>query len=492
MGEKNQSPIEYIHYFTIQYGEAVGDDLPKLKLFSNFLTSLAFTWFINLPINSIHTWLEMERKFHEQFYKIKLQVYVKGLIDDTINSREKLYLLYRLCHPNAAATIGCRRRAGGGSWAVGLLVLARVPQTSWRLELLVDNPELWSALIRAHRGRIVTSFAFRVFVGFANSAGLEQSFSEKGAPVVVGVVFVAACKPLLIVIKLAGISGFGGLHFLSLFVVVRSGLVGNLHLVCKPKQIVVVVISNWDWILYSLLWLTWEIGGIQPSVTANKLGLDLGTGLNVGKQLILGVLNLIGNGNYGHYARVLIDVDLVVFVPKKLLLEMTDDCTSCHSVDHYVAEGKSLFEKVSLQPIKSTTPSVPTINAFEVLNTEVPPAHIEDMVHQHDAAPSSMTNKMGIEIRSSALDIGATATKTDINTETGDKPEDNNYADDFGEDEWPPLQGVGSSKLSNEFDDTPYMGQQSNTMAMVPFKSFGALTAAHRKLDLVTSQPNVS
>ncbi|KAF3452092.1 hypothetical protein FNV43_RR08188 [Rhamnella rubrinervis] len=76
--------------------------------------------------------------------------------------------------------------------------------------------------------------------------------------------------------------------------------------------------------------------------------------------------------------------------------------------------------------------------------------------------------------------------------DSGDEPEDDDYANDFGKDEWPPLQGEGSSKLSNEFYDTPYTGQQSNTMAMVPFESSGALSAAQRNLDLVASQPNIS
>ncbi|KAF3434513.1 hypothetical protein FNV43_RR21598 [Rhamnella rubrinervis] len=65
------------------------------------------------------------------------------------------------------------------------------------------------------------------------------------------------------------------------------------------------------------------------------------------------------NGNYGHYAWVLVDVDLARFVPEKLLLEITVDCievdlyfesfpdfcTSCHSVGHHVAKCKSVIGK---------------------------------------------------------------------------------------------------------------------------------------------------
>ncbi|KAF3446457.1 hypothetical protein FNV43_RR11636 [Rhamnella rubrinervis] len=109
------------------------------------------------------------------------------------------------------------------------------------------------------------------------------------------------------------------------------------------------------------------------------------------------------------------------------------------------------------------------------------------MVHQQDAAPSSMTNKMGIQVRQSAPALGAASTRNEINIETdksirttseGDEPDDDDYVDDFGEEEWSPLQGEGSSKPSNEFDNTPYRGQQLNTMAIVPFQPSGALTTA--------------
>ncbi|KAF3431982.1 hypothetical protein FNV43_RR26718 [Rhamnella rubrinervis] len=49
-----------------------------------------------------------------------------------------------------------------------------------------------------------------------------------------------------------------------------------------------------------------------------------------------------------------------------------------------------------------------------------------------------------------------------------------------------------SSKPSNEFDDTSYVDQQSNTIFMVLFESSGALTTAQRNLNLVASQPFVS
>ncbi|KAF3456046.1 hypothetical protein FNV43_RR00689 [Rhamnella rubrinervis] len=69
--EENQSTIEHIGRFRIQCGEAAANDFLKLKLFVNSLTGSAFTWFINLPANSIYTWQEMKMKFHKQFYRIE-------------------------------------------------------------------------------------------------------------------------------------------------------------------------------------------------------------------------------------------------------------------------------------------------------------------------------------------------------------------------------------------------------------------------------------
>ncbi|KAF3451305.1 hypothetical protein FNV43_RR07400 [Rhamnella rubrinervis] len=107
------------------------------------------------------------------------------------------------------------------------------------------------------------------------------------------------------------------------------------------------------------------------------------------------------------------------------------------------------LKQVPPQLIRSTTPSVPTTNAFELTSW------------------------------------------ADAFSDSGDEPADDDYANDFGKDEWPPLQGEGSSKPSNEFDDTPYTGHQSNIMAMIPFESSSALTTAQRNLNLVASQPNV-
>lgn len=53
--ENDQSTIEHIGHFMMQCGEASSNDL-KLRLFGNSLIGTTFSWHINLPADSIHSW----------------------------------------------------------------------------------------------------------------------------------------------------------------------------------------------------------------------------------------------------------------------------------------------------------------------------------------------------------------------------------------------------------------------------------------------------
>ena len=46
----------------------------KLSLLPNSLMGATFTWYTTLPRNSIQSWQEMERQFHTQFFRAKLEV----------------------------------------------------------------------------------------------------------------------------------------------------------------------------------------------------------------------------------------------------------------------------------------------------------------------------------------------------------------------------------------------------------------------------------
>jgi len=78
-GEENKSTIEHIARFSVQCGEAGSKDYLKLRLFANSLTKSAFSWYMNLPPNSINSWYDPESKFHEQFYRTEPDITVADL-----------------------------------------------------------------------------------------------------------------------------------------------------------------------------------------------------------------------------------------------------------------------------------------------------------------------------------------------------------------------------------------------------------------------------
>ncbi|CAL8993008.1 unnamed protein product, partial [Prunus brigantina] len=56
-------------------GSAEADsDAHKLRLFVHSLTGAAFSWFINLPPNSVRDWSDMESTFHEHFYQTNREI----------------------------------------------------------------------------------------------------------------------------------------------------------------------------------------------------------------------------------------------------------------------------------------------------------------------------------------------------------------------------------------------------------------------------------
>ncbi|KAF3433638.1 hypothetical protein FNV43_RR24741 [Rhamnella rubrinervis] len=316
-----------------------------------------------------------------------------------------------------------------------------------------------------------------------------------------------------------------------------------------PNGLCTLVQDYMLWVrFYNLSWKLWH-----PSILAS----DIGIPLRIDNSTI--------TRNYGHFSRVLVDMDLVGFVPEKLLLETMDNyievelyfeslsdlCSSCHSVGHSVVKYKSVIEKTppkvgshgkekenkaldltqvykqeSSIHVESTTPTVPTTNAFEVLNIEVTPTHIDETVHQHDAVPPSRADKnteIGIKVQPSASNLGTTPNKTDFNTEVGKSVrnsknvrtpshystvphqviswvdafgdsdnEIDDYKDDRFKDELPALQSEGSSQPSKEI--IPNAGQQSNAMAIVPIPNDSSCTisAVQWNLDLAASQPSVS
>ncbi|GKV11259.1 hypothetical protein SLEP1_g22525 [Rubroshorea leprosula] len=77
--QQRYSTIEHIGRFTIQCGEASGDDFLKLRLFPSSLIGTALTWYLSLPQISMFTWRQMEDLFHIQFYRSEPEISMADL-----------------------------------------------------------------------------------------------------------------------------------------------------------------------------------------------------------------------------------------------------------------------------------------------------------------------------------------------------------------------------------------------------------------------------
>ena len=61
------------------FGELAGNEYLKIRYFPSSLTKNGFTWFSNLQPNSIHSWVQLERSFHDQFFRGELKVTLSNL-----------------------------------------------------------------------------------------------------------------------------------------------------------------------------------------------------------------------------------------------------------------------------------------------------------------------------------------------------------------------------------------------------------------------------
>jgi len=66
--ELGESTVEHVARYQIKCGDLAIDEFLKIKNFPSSLTKSVFTWFTTLPPNSIYTWAQLERVFHENFF----------------------------------------------------------------------------------------------------------------------------------------------------------------------------------------------------------------------------------------------------------------------------------------------------------------------------------------------------------------------------------------------------------------------------------------
>jgi len=76
--EIRESTVDHVVRCPIECGDLALSENSKKKYFPSFLTKCALTWFTTLPSNLIHNWVQLERNFHEQFFRGETQV---SLID---------------------------------------------------------------------------------------------------------------------------------------------------------------------------------------------------------------------------------------------------------------------------------------------------------------------------------------------------------------------------------------------------------------------------
>ena len=74
VGELEESTVEHVSHFQIECGDLAIDEFLKMKYFPNSLTKNVFTWFTTLPPNSIYTWAQLKRVFHEHFFRVEIKV----------------------------------------------------------------------------------------------------------------------------------------------------------------------------------------------------------------------------------------------------------------------------------------------------------------------------------------------------------------------------------------------------------------------------------
>ncbi|XP_016648289.1 PREDICTED: uncharacterized protein LOC107880712 [Prunus mume] len=77
--DPHASSVEHIGRFSIQCIAIENNPLLKLRIFGNSLSGQAFTWYTNLPANSVQTWEQMESVFHDYYYRIQPEVTISDL-----------------------------------------------------------------------------------------------------------------------------------------------------------------------------------------------------------------------------------------------------------------------------------------------------------------------------------------------------------------------------------------------------------------------------
>nr|KYP64189.1 hypothetical protein KK1_018779 [Cajanus cajan] len=89
-GELGESSVEHIARYLVKCGDLVSNEHLKMKYFPSSLTKHAFTWFTTLQPNSIITWTQLERSFHDHFFRGEMKVSIVDLMNVKRQHNESL------------------------------------------------------------------------------------------------------------------------------------------------------------------------------------------------------------------------------------------------------------------------------------------------------------------------------------------------------------------------------------------------------------------
>ncbi|XP_050896339.1 uncharacterized protein LOC127103095 [Lathyrus oleraceus] len=98
-GDTKESTVEYVTRYQTEVGDIANNKDLKLKYFPSSLMKNAFTWLTTLPPQSIQTWTQLERLFHEHFYMGQSKISLKELASvrrKVIESIDQYLNMFRL------------------------------------------------------------------------------------------------------------------------------------------------------------------------------------------------------------------------------------------------------------------------------------------------------------------------------------------------------------------------------------------------------------
>ncbi|XP_050889997.1 uncharacterized protein LOC127095334 [Lathyrus oleraceus] len=90
-GDTTEFTVGHVARYLIEAGDMLNNENLRMNFFPSSLTKNAFTWFTTLPQNLIHSWNQVERMFHEQFYMGQTKITLKELASVRRKFTEPIY-----------------------------------------------------------------------------------------------------------------------------------------------------------------------------------------------------------------------------------------------------------------------------------------------------------------------------------------------------------------------------------------------------------------